>query len=84
MAFVGIKSQVLQAKFLQYFLYRTYILGRTKPLPSPTLKVSRTSEAPLQTTHKHLILAWQHLLLHRRKATRKHLRLVRAIELTLL
>ena len=84
MPFVGIKTQVLQTEFLQYILYRGNILGRTKLLPSPTLKVSRAPEVSLKATHKHLILTRQHLLLHRRKATGKHLGLVRTIELTLL
>ena len=84
MPFVGIKAQVLQAKFLKYFLYRIDILRRTKPIPSPTLKVSRTPKAFLEATHKHLMLVWQHLLLHLCEATGEHLRLVRAIELALL
>lgn len=84
MAFVGIKSQVLQTKFLQHILYLVNILWRTKPLPSPALKVACTSEVSLQATHEYLILAGQHLLLHRREAPRKHLWIVRAIEFALL
>ena len=46
---IGIEAEVLHADFLQNILYDHYILGRTKPLSSPTFEISRTTEFTLKS-----------------------------------
>ena len=57
MLLIGIESEVGKTKLIKHCLYHFNIIRRTKPIPSPTLKVSSTPEMPLKHIHKYLSIS---------------------------
>ena len=82
MLLIGVKVEMRESEFIEHAAYEADVVRRAQAVSTTTFEIARTSETGLQTTHEDSILAWQHLVLHRCKATGKHLRLVRTIVLT--
>ena len=81
MLFVGVEVEMREAEIVEHTADKADVVRRAQTVSTTSLEIARTSETGLQTTHKDSVLAWQHLVLHRCKATSEYLRLVRTVVL---